>query len=156
MKKWKKSESLRGILLFILFIAIAVEVISAMYMNVGKQYIGFGEEKEKDFFVSQEETKNLLDGYIRMFEEYMQIGSMITTDGDIDYDKVIMMSLDGKKAYTVKELLKNSNYEGEASRQLKEFMDHFEQNCKDGQSYPWLTRASIGFDDKTILEDGSI
>lgn len=156
MKKWKKSEGLRGILLFVLIAAIAVEVISAMYMNVGRQYIRFGEEKRKDFFVSQEETKNLLDGYIRLFDEYMQIGDMITTDGDIDYDKIIMTSVDGKRAYTVKELLKNADYEGEASGRLKKYMDHFAQNCREGESYPWLTRYSLGFDEKIILDEGTI
>lgn len=156
MRGWKKSKFLKGVLLVILAVSIFVDVFSGMYMLIGREYAQFDQEKEDDFFVSQEGTQNLLDGYIRLFEEYMQIASLITTDGNIDYDKEILTSLIDGKSYTIKELLKNSVSEGEASRQLREFMDEFEENCKAGKSYPWVTRYILKSDMRVILENGNI
>lgn len=156
MRRWKKSRALKGILLVILAVSILADVLSGMYMMIGRDYARLDKEKERDFFVSQEKTQNLLDGYIRLYEEYMQIGSLITTDGNIDYDKEILISLMDNKRYTIKELLKNSVTEGEASRKLREFMDDFEQNCEEGKSYPWVTRYILKSDMRVILEDGNI
>ncbi|MDD7402836.1 MAG: HAMP domain-containing sensor histidine kinase [Butyribacter sp.] len=156
MQAWKKSLFFKKTLYVVLICSILISVFSGMYVEIGADYAQFDSEMETDFFVSQKNTQNLLDGYIRLFEEYMQIAGLITTDGDIDYDKTILTSVVDGKNYTIKELLKDSDSEGEASRQLRTFMDNFAENCEKGKSYPWLTRYVLKSDMRVILDGDNI
>ena len=42
------------------------------------------------FYVSQKQVEQMMDGYLRLYEQYMQIGSVIAPDGMIDYDTVLL------------------------------------------------------------------
>lgn len=156
MKRWKQSGLVRGFLLVVLAVSVLMDVLSGMYFAIGKDYAATGGKAGKDFFVSQEEVLAMLDGYIRLFEEYMQIGSLITTDGEIDYNKEILVSLLDDKSYTIQDLLKNPSSEGEAVEQFRTFMEDFEQNCYEGKSYPWYTRFSLQMEQRIVLEDNNI
>ena len=80
---WKKSGFLKSVFLLALLLSVFVDTVAGMAMIAGSEYAGRGKEKPEDFFVAGEDTALLLDGYIRLFEEYMQIGSLITEDGEI-------------------------------------------------------------------------
>lgn len=56
----------------------------------------------------------MMDGYLRLYEQYMQIGSVIAPDGMIDYDTVLLTSLSSgeHKQYTLKELLRRQTVPG--------------------------------------------
>lgn len=156
MKRWKKSGLLKGFLLVVLAVSVWMDVLAGMYLTAGREYAASPGKAAEDFFVAQEGTGYLLDGYIRLFEEYMQIGSLIAKDGNIDYDKKILVSLLDDKSYTVQELLKNSVSEGEAVEQFRNFMEDFEKNCREGKSYPWYTRFTLQMEEKIVLEEGNI
>ena len=156
MKRWKQSGLVRGFLLVVLAVSVLMDVLSGMYFAAGEEYAATGGKAGKDFFVSQEEVSAMLDGYIRLFEEYMQIGSLITTDGEIDYNKEILVSLLDDKCYTIQDLLKNPSSEGEAVEQFRAFMENFKQNCEEGKSYPWYTRFSLQMEKRIVLEDNNI
>ena len=153
---WKKSGFLKSVFLLALLLSVFVDTVAGMAMIAGSEYAGRGKEKPEDFFVAGEDTALLLDGYIRLFEEYMQIGSLITEDGEIEYDKKILVSILDDKSYTIRELLKNSTSEGEAVENFRGFMADFLENCEDGKSYPWYTRRALHSDTRVILEDGNI
>lgn len=156
MKQWKKSGFLKGIFLVTLFLSVFVDTVAGMAMIACGKYASPGKEKPKDFFAAGEEANVLLDGNIRLFEEYMQIGSLITEDGEIDYDKKILVSILDEKSYTIRELLKNSTSEGEAAENFRDFMEDFLKHSEEGKSYPWYTRRALHTDIRVILEDGNI
>lgn len=156
MKRWKKSKGVRSFLLLVLLVGIFLDVLAGMYMYIGKEYAQPEGKESRDFFVSQEKTSQILDGYIRLLEEYMQIGNLITVNGDIDYDKEILVSLTDDKTYTIKELLRNSPSEGVGSGMLREFMEEFTENCRKGVSYPWKTRFMMVSETRVIIEGGRI
>lgn len=156
MKNWKKSKIVKIVLFGILIASVFADVLAGMYMIIGREYAWTKEDSQQEFFISQEETNQLLDGYIRLFEEYMQIGKIITEDGDIDYDKKILVSLDKKHSYTIKSLLKNSDTEGEASGKLRDFMDDFANNCKEQKSYPWITGFMLNSYNRVIVDKKQI
>ena len=139
-----------------LLVGIFLDVLAGMYMSIGKEYAGDEGQEQVDFYVSQEGTSQILDGYIRLFEEYMQIGNLITENGDIDYDKEILVSLTDGKAYTIKELLRGSTSEGVGSGMLREFMEEFPENCRKGISYPWKSRYMLACDTRVIIEGDRI
>ncbi len=156
MKRWKKSKGIRGFLFWALLAGIFLDVLAGMYMSIGREYAGNQGREQDDFYVSQAGTSQILDGYIRLFEEYMQIGNLITKDGDIDYDKNILVSLTDDKAYTIKELLRGSTSEGVGSEMLRKFMEGFAGNCRNGISYPWKSRYMLACDTRVIIEGDSI
>lgn len=155
MKRWRKSKGIRIFLLLLLIVGIFLDVLAGMYMSIGKEY-GDSERKKEDFYVSREKTSQILDGYIRLFEEYMQIGNLITDGGEIDYDKEILVSITDDKVYTIKELLSGSASEGVGSNMFREFMEEFTQNCRKGISYPWKSRFALACDTRVITENNSI
>ena len=59
-------------------------------------------------------------------------------DGEIDYNKEILVSLLDDKRYTLQDLLKNPSSEGEAVEQFRGFIENFGQNCQEGKSYPCI------------------
>lgn len=156
MKKWKKSKGIRMFLFWVLLAGIFLDVLAGMYRSIGREYADNQGQEQDDFYVSQEGTSQILDGYIRLFEEYMQIGNLITKDGDIDYDKEILVSLTDDKAYTIKELLRGSTSEGVGSEMLRKFMEEFAGNCRNGISYPWKSRYMLVCDTRVIIEGDRI
>lgn len=156
MKRWKQSGVVRFFLLIVLAVSVLMDVLAGMYLLVGKEYALSGKKEGNDFFVSQEGTSYLLDGYLRLFEEYMRIGNLITTDGEIDYNKEILVSLLDDESYTLQDLLKNPSSEGEAVEQFRSFIENFEQNCQEGKSYPWYTRYSFRIEKNLVLEENNI
>ena len=154
MKRWKISKAVRTVLFWLLLAGIFLDVLAGMYISIGREYAQ-GQERE-DFYISQERTSQLLDGYIRLFEEYMQIANLITSEGDIDYDKEILVSLTDDKTYTIKELLRGSTSEGVGSGMLRDFMEEFSENCRKGISYPWKSRFMLSCDTRVIIEGDSI
>lgn len=156
VKRWKKSKGIRSFLLVVLLLGIFLDVLAGMYRYIGKEYAEPEGKEGVDFFVSQEKTSQILDGYIRLFEEYMQIGNLITVNGDIDYDKEILVSLTNDKTYTIKELLRNSPSEGVGSGMLRDFMEEFSENSRKGISYPWKTRFVMNNETRVFIEGGRI
>ena len=156
MKRWKKSKGIRTFLFCVLLAGVFLDVLAGMYMCIGRKYAGNRGREQDDFYVSRAGTSQILDGYIRLFEEYMQIGNLITKDGDIDYDKEIMVSLTDDKAYTIKELLRGSMSEGVGSEMLRKFMEEFSENCRNGISYPWKSRHMLTCDTRVIIEGDRI
>ncbi len=156
MKRWKQSGVVRFFLLIVLSASVLMDVLAGMYLFVGKEYALSGKKGGNDFFVSQEGTSRLLDGYLRLLEEYMRIGNLITTDGEIDYNKEIMVSLLDDKRYTLQDLLKSPSSEGEAVEQFRGFIENFGQNCQEGKSYPWYTRYSFQVEKNLVLERNNI
>ena len=156
MKRWKQSGVVRFFLLIVLSVSVLMDVLAGMYLFVGKEYALSGKRGGNDFFVSQEGTSRLLDGYLRLLEEYMRIGNLITTDGEIDYNKEILVSLLDDKRYTLQDLLKNPSSEGEAVEQFRGFIENFGQNCQEGKSYPWYTRYSFQVEKNLVLEGNNI
>ncbi len=156
MKRWKQSGVVRFFLLIVLSASVLMDVLAGMYLFVGKEYALSGKKGGNDFFVSQEGTSRLLDGYLRLLEEYMRIGNLITTDGEIDYNKEIMVSLLDDKRYTLQDLLKSPSSEGEAVEQFRDFIENFGQNCQEGKSYPWYTRYSFQVEKNLVLERNNI
>lgn len=154
MKRWKTSKSIRTVLFWLLLVGIFLDVLAGMYISIGREYAQ-GQDRE-DFYISRERTSQLLDGYIRLFEEYMQIANIITSEGDIDYDKEILVSLTDDKTYTIKELLRGSTSEGAGSGMLRDFMGEFSDNCRKGISYPWKSRFMLACDTRVIIEGDSI
>ena len=69
----------------------------------------------------------MMDGYLRLYEQYMQIGSVIAPDGMIDYDTVLLTSLSSgeHKQYTLKELLRRANSTGLHAEQTAFFYVRF-------------------------------
>lgn len=156
MKRWKKSKGIRMFLFWVLLVGIFLDVLAGMYLSIGREHAGSHGREQADFYVSQAGTSQILDGYIRLFEEYMQIGNLITKDGDIDYDKEILVSLTDDKAYTIKELLRGSTSEGVGSEMLRKFMENFAGNCRNGISYPWKSRYMLTCDTRVIIEGDRI
>ena len=156
MKRWKQSGVVRFFLLIVLSASVLMDVLAGMYLFVGKEYVLSGKKGGNDFFVSQEGTSRLLDGYLRLLEEYMRIGNLITTDGEIDYNKEILVSLLDDKRYTLQDLLKSPSSEGEAVEQFRGFIENFGQNCQEGKSYPWYTRYSFQVEKNLVLERNNI
>lgn len=142
-QNYKESKFLRNILFFLLSASIVCGVISGMYLLLGREEMGEYDDKKSDYFVTWDRTGKLFDGYIRLFEEYMQIGRLITEDGELDYDKVVLTSITGDEEYTIKELLKHNTSEGEAAERFRTFMEHYEENCEKGISYPWVSRYAL-------------
>lgn len=155
-KRWKESRFLKGVSILVLVLSVFADTVAGMSMIAGSEYAGRGREKPEDFFVAGEAANLLLDGSIRLFEEYMQIGSLITKDGEIDYDKEILVSILNDKRYTIRELLKYSSSEGEAVENFRKFMADFLENCREGKSYPWYTRRALHSDTRVILDEGNI
>ncbi len=97
MKRWKKSKGIRGFLFWALLAGIFLDVLAGMYMSIGREYAGNQGREQDDFYVSQAGTSQILDGYIRLFEEYMQIGNLITKDGNIYNEKIILFTITNEK-----------------------------------------------------------
>lgn len=158
MKQWKNSGLIHGILLFLLAGSVLTSVVSGMLMHTGKEYSKEEYEAEQStFYVAQEQFEHLLDGYLRLYEEYMQIGSIIARDGVIDYDTVLMESLteSGKKV-TLKELLRDASNNGVYSSQFRGFMEDFPEQSSQGISYPWKTQFHLEAKNRLIVEKGQI
>lgn len=64
MKRWKQSGVVRFFLLIVLSVSVLMDVLAGMYLFVGKEYALSGKRGGNDFFVSQEGTSRLLDGYL--------------------------------------------------------------------------------------------
>lgn len=156
MKNWKRSRIIKILLGLLLVPGLFLDVLAGSYMSVGHEYVSVETEQDREFFLSREQTCALLDGYIRLLEEYMQIGELITKDGDIDYDKEILYSLTSDRKYTIKELLRQSSSEGAATEMLQDFMNDFTQHCEAGESYPWKINPIISSDTRVILSEGDI
>ena len=156
MRRWRRSKGIRTFLFCILFAGIFADVLAGMYMNIGREFADFGGQEQRDFFISHDRTSQILDGYIRLFEEYMQIAGMITEDGEIDYDREILVSYTDDEAYTIKELLKNSPTEGVGSGMFRDFMKEFQENCAQGISYPWRSRFALACDTRVIIDGDRI
>lgn len=156
MKRWKSSGMIKIILGLLLIPGLFLDVLAGAYMSVGREYVSIETEQDREFFLSQEQTSALLDGYIRLLEVYMQIGELVTKDGDIDYDKEILHSLTSERSYTIKELLKHTPSEGVATDMLQDFMNNFSQHCEAGESYPWKINPIIGSDTRVIISGEDI
>ena len=100
MNNWKHSGMIRVILGLLLIPGLFLDVLAGSYLAAGREYAAIEAGEEREFFLSQKQTSALLDGYIRLLEQYMQIGALITKDGDIDYDKEILYSLTSERSYT--------------------------------------------------------
>lgn len=151
MKNWKHSGIIRIVLGFLLIPGLFLDVLAGSYLAVGREYAAVENGKEREFFLSQKQTSALLDGYIRLLEEYMQIGELITSEGDIDYDKEILHSLNSDRTYTIKELLKQSSTEGTATEILQDFMKEFASHSMNGESFPWRIHQIMSSDTRVIL-----
>lgn len=151
MKNWKRSGIIRIVLGLLLIPGLFLDVLAGSYLVVGREYAMAEKEDDRAFFLSQKETSALLDGYIRLLEEYMQIGELITRDGDIDYDKEILHSLNSERSYTIKELLKQNSTEGVATEILQDFMKDFLEHSMNGESYPWRIHQIMSSDTRVIL-----
>ena len=151
MKNWKRSGIIRIILGFLLIPGLFLDILAGSYLAVGREYAMAEKEDDRAFFLSQKETSALLDGYIRLLEEYMRIGELITKDGDIDYDKEILYSLNSERSYTIKELLKQTSTEGTATEILQDFMKEFVSHSMNGESYPWRIQQIMASDTRVIL-----
>ena len=156
MKQWKSSVIIRTILALLLIPGVFLDVLGASYITVGKEYVSTGNEGEREFFLRQEQTEALLDGYIRLFEEYMHIGALIAENGDIDYDREILYSLTDDKKYTIKELLRQSQTEGMATEIFQDFMKDFAQHSLDGESYPWRIDRIVNLDTRVVISGENI
>lgn len=156
MKWWKSSAIIRMILGLLLVPGIFLDVLGASYISVGRSYVSTDSETEREFFLRQESTEALLDGYIRLYEEYMHIGTLITEDGDIDYDREILYSVTGDKKYTIKELLRQSRTEGTATEILQDFMKNFTQHSLNGESYPWRIERIVNSDTRVVISGEDI
>ena len=90
--------------------AIGFSTVAGMIIEGTKEYANEGGQKQEDFYVSQKQVEQMMDGYLRLYEQYMQIGSVIAPDGMIDYDTVLLTSLSSgeHKQYTLKELLRRA------------------------------------------------
>lgn len=151
MKNWKRSGIIRIVLGFLLIPGLFLDVLAGSFLAVGREYAMVEKGDDRAFFLSQKETSALLDGYIRLLEEYMQIGELITKDGDIDYDKEILHSLNSERSYTIKELLKQTSTEGTATEILQDFMKEFVNHSMNGESYPWRIHQIMSSDTRVIL-----
>lgn len=156
MKRWKHSGFIRMILGLILIPGLFLDVLGGAYIAVGREYASTEAGQKRDFFLEQEETEALLDGYIRLYEQYMAIGALITKDGDIDYDKEILYSITSNKKYMIKELLYRSKTEGTATEILQDFMKDFAKHSQEGESYPWRINHIMASDTRVIISGDDI
>lgn len=158
MKQWKNSGLIHGILLFLLTGSVVISVVSGMLMHTGKEYAKEEQEAgQSTFYVSQEQFEHLLDGYLRLYEEYMQIGSIIARDGVINYDTVLMESLtESGKKITLKELLRDASNTGIYSSQFRDFMKNFPEQSAQGISYPWKTQFHLEARNRLVVDKGQI
>ncbi len=156
MKYWKHSGIIRVILGLLLIPGLFLDVLGGSCMAVGREYAAVETGQDRAFFLSRKQTTALLDGYIRLLEEYMQIGELITSDGDIDYDKEILHSLNSDRTYTVKELLKQNSTEGMATEILQDFMDDFAGHSMNGEGFPWRIHQIMSSDTRVILSGEDI
>lgn len=156
MKNWKHSGVIRVILGLLLIPGLFLDVLAGSYLAAGREYASVEAGEEREFFLSQKQTSALLDGYIRLLEEYLQIGALITKDGDIDYDKEILCSLTSDRSYTIKELLKGNSAEGVASDILQDYMKDFARHSENGESFPWRVHSIMSSDARVILSGEDI
>lgn len=114
MGKWRGSLAVHIILPLLLAVAIGFSTVAGMIIEGTKEYANEGGQKQEDFYVSQKQVEQMMDGYLRLYEQYMQIGSVIAPDGMIDYDTVLLTSLSSgeHKQYTLKELLRRQTVPG--------------------------------------------
>ena len=138
MGKWRGSLAVHIILPLLLAVAIGFSTVAGMIIEGTKEYANEGGQKQEDFYVSQKQVEQMMDGYLRLYEQYMQIGSVIAPDGMIDYDTVLLTSLSSgeHKQYTLKELLRRANSTGLHASRLRSFMSDFQDKCASGVSYP--------------------
>lgn len=156
MNNWKHSGMIRVILGLLLIPGLFLDVLAGSYLAAGREYAAIEAGEEREFFLSQKQTSALLDGYIRLLEQYMQIGALITKDGDIDYDKEILYSLTSERSYTIKELLKGNSAEGVASDILQDFMKDFASHSQNGESFPWRVHSIMSSDTRVIISGEDI
>ena len=138
--------------------AIGFSTVAGMIREGTKEYANEGGQKLEDFYVSQKQVEQMMDGYLRLYEQYMQIGSVIAPDGMIDYDTVLLTSLSSgeHKQYTLKELLRRANSTGLHASRLRSFMSDFQDKCASGVSYPIETQYALSARDKVIVDDGQV
>lgn len=158
MGKWRGSLAVHIILPLLLAVAIGFSTVAGMIIEGTKEYANEGGQKQEDFYVSQKQVEQMMDGYLRLYEQYMQIGSVIAPDGMIDYDTVLLTSLSSgeHKQYTLKELLRRANSTGLHASRLRSFMSDFQDKCASGVSYPIEIQYALSARDKVIVDDGQV
>lgn len=158
MRQWKQMKWLHIIISIGLLISIGIATLSGMLIHATREYAGQDyKSADSTFYVSQKQFENLLDGYLRIYEQYMEIGSIIAPDGLIDYDTELMVSAtDPSKKYTLKELLHNAKSTGMYAAQFREFMDNIAEFSAQGESYLWKTQFQMDACNRAVVDDGDL
>lgn len=159
MGRWKRSRILKGIVGILLVLSMACTTVSGMLLHGTRQYANTdtAQEDNSQFFVSQDQMKCLLDGYLRLYKQYMEIGSIIAADGMINYDTVLLQSMtDPTKKYTLRDLVKNAASNGVYAGKFRKYMNDFAKNCQNEKSYSLETQYRMETRDNIILDSGQI
>lgn len=158
MRRWRQWKWLHVVMMVFLILSIGVTTVSSMLIYATREYSGPGEGAEDaQFYISQSQFYDLLDEYIRMFEQYMEIGSVIAPDGMIDYDTLLLASLsDQTKGYTLKDLLRIADQSGEYASEFREFTSDLTSQAQQHISYPWKTQYSLDLKNRIIVAEGEI
>lgn len=154
MYQWRQWKWLHALLMLSLVLSISVTTVSGMLIYATREY---DTQDTSQFYISQSQFYDLLDEHLRIFEQYMEIGSVIAPDGMIDYDTLLLTSVsDPEKGYTLKDLLRMADRSGLYANEFRNFTANLVEQAEQQISYPWKTQYYMNSKDQLVIADDEL